>query len=69
MTANILDMRPPCNSSEPRWMVLHRPVGDPQRRTWGPDVQSIADQLKRFGWIEWREGSEAHFKHRCMMGH
>ena len=65
---NLLDKEPARNSeAEPLWMVLHRPVGNPQRRRWGADMKHIADELIRHGWVMWREGSDAHFKHRCLM--
>ena len=64
---NLLDKSRLCNSEAPRWLVLHRPVGNPQRRTWGPDMQRLADDLIKHDWVMWREGQEAHFKHRCMM--
>jgi hypothetical protein len=66
---NLFDKSRMCNSEALRWLVLHRPVGDPQRRTWGPDMQRLGDDLVKHGWVTWREGQEAHFKHRCMMEH
>ena len=67
--ANLLDERPACNSEAPRWLVLHRPVDPPQRRSWGADMARLADDLVKHGWVMWREGSDVHLKHRCLMAH
>jgi hypothetical protein len=49
------------------WMVIHGGVGS-QRRRWGFDVARLADDLvEKYGWVMWREGNEAHLKHRSMM--
>lgn len=66
MEANLLDTSRQRNSEAPTWMVLHGGVGA-QRRRWGPDMAQLAEDLVRHGWVMWREGAEAHLKHRAMM--
>ena len=56
-----------CQLQTPMWMVIHGGVGS-QRRRWGFDVARLADDLvEKYGWVMWREGNEAHLKHRSMM--
>lgn len=69
MTQIILDRDGNANADrEPIWMVLHTPSGS-QRRRWGADMARIADELVRCDWVIWRDGSEVHAKHRCLMAH
>lgn len=69
MQTNILDERPACNTDAPRWLVLHRPVDQPQRRAWGADMARLVEDLIRCDWVMWREGQEVHVKHRCLIQH
>jgi hypothetical protein len=32
-------------------------------------MQHLEAELIKGGWVTWREGQEAHFKHRCMLEH
>lgn len=67
---NVLDETRTSNAGEPMWLVLHRPVGAPQRRRWGQDVKHLVDDLvEKYGWVLWHEGREAHVKHRSLMAH
>lgn len=67
--SNLLDTRHAGNSAEPKWIVLHGGAGS-QRRRWGPDMaRLLADLVERYGWVTWREGTDAHVKHRALMSH
>jgi hypothetical protein len=58
-----------CQHQTPMWIILHGGVGS-QRRRWGADLARLADDLvATYGWVMWREGDEAHLKHRSMMPH
>lgn len=51
----------------PMWIVLHGGAGS-QRRRWCEDIARLAaDLVEKYGWVMWREGSDAHVKHRSMM--
>lgn len=55
------------NSDAPTWLVLHGGIGA-QRRRWGPDMERLlTDLVNRYGWVMWREGRDAHVKHRSMI--
>lgn len=55
------------SEAEPMWIVLHNASGS-QRRRWGPDMAQLCrDLVERYGWLMWREGRDAHVKHRCLM--
>jgi hypothetical protein len=64
---NLLDRGANDNpADDPRWFVLHGGVGSLRRR-WGPDMQRIADDLVRYGWIIKREGADLVAKHSSRM--
>lgn len=67
MHDNLIDKSPKGNGGEPMWIVLHNATGA-QRRRWGPDmVALVSDLVDRYGWVMWREGADAHVKHRSLM--
>jgi hypothetical protein len=54
------------------WIVLHRTKDQlPQRRTWGPDMAKLLDDLIAHDWLHWTEadGAEVHVRHRAFMPH
>ena len=66
MQHNLLDQSPKSNGdAEPRWMVIHYPI-EPKRHRWSAE---LAETLINYGWVIWREGADAHRKHRCLMPH
>jgi hypothetical protein len=71
---NLVDEAPARNTAKrkPMWIVLHRTKDQlPQRRTWGPDMAKLLDDLIAHDWLHWTEadGAEVHVRHRAFMPH
>lgn len=65
MTNNLSCTSPEGNTDpEPKWLVIHYPVDRPKRQRW---LRQLADDLVAHGWVIWREGADAHVKHRSLM--